>query len=437
VQETGRRTADTRDRLYEIDVLRIGAAMAVVVYHYTFSGWAGGTTAVAFPSLSQVTRYGYLGVDLFFVISGFVVLLSAWGRRPEDFVISRIVRLYPAFWVAVTLTALVTVAFGGDTFGVTPSQYAANLTMLNALPNIPNVDVVYWTLWAEIRFYLLIFLLACVGITRGRVVALLWGWLATTFVLQAGVLPGGVHHVLDLVAQPLFSHYFIAGMAMCLIYRFGPSWQLGLIIAIALGNALFRGVGFAEMVGERYHTGFHPAVIVSVIAVIFCVMTLVALRVTRRVGRPWFANLGALTYPLYLIHAHIGFIVLIHVGDRVNKYVLVAGLIAMMCLAAYAIHAMAERPFAPLLKRGLTRVAAAGRHRAERLPLPRLPERRVGTRRRTGARPGRPATWRPPSSAGLPRPPAHAPDHASHEVHVTRDVRTGSPRSAQDAGSHP
>jgi peptidoglycan/LPS O-acetylase OafA/YrhL len=54
-----------------------------------------------------VSRYGYLGVDLFFVISGFVVQLSAWDRRPPEFVVSRIVRLYPAFWIAVTVVVVI------------------------------------------------------------------------------------------------------------------------------------------------------------------------------------------------------------------------------------------------------------------------------------------------------------------------------------------
>ncbi len=73
---------------YEIDLLRITAALSVVIYHYTFSGYVRHLTSIAYPALSIVTRYGYLGVDMFFTISGFVVLLSAWGRRPHEFVIS-------------------------------------------------------------------------------------------------------------------------------------------------------------------------------------------------------------------------------------------------------------------------------------------------------------------------------------------------------------
>jgi hypothetical protein len=68
----------------------------VVLYRYLFSGPAGGLTAVAFPVAGEVARYGYLGVDLFLVISGFVVLMTAWNRSPSGFVVSRAVRLYPA-----------------------------------------------------------------------------------------------------------------------------------------------------------------------------------------------------------------------------------------------------------------------------------------------------------------------------------------------------
>ncbi|MGS2648429.1 hypothetical protein [Streptosporangium sp. LJ11] len=86
-------------------------------------------------------------------------------------------------------------------------------------------------------------------------------------------------------------------------------------------------------------------------------MFLVSLRATRRLGRPWFAVAGALAYPLYLIHAHIGFIVFDRLGDSVPRYVLLAGLLVLMRLGAYAIHALVEHPLAPLLKRLLTPAA--------------------------------------------------------------------------------
>nr|WP_281178430.1 acyltransferase [Streptosporangium amethystogenes] len=354
VSEAGRPHVAQRDRLYEIDALRITAAVSVVIYHYVFSAYAGGVSKVGFPVGSEIARFGYLGVDMFFMISGFVVLLSAWNRRPGAFLVSRIVRLYPAFWVAVTITALVSVTLSMGKYPITLVQYLANLTMFNSLPDIPNVDVVYWTLWAEIRFYALVFVLAWIGITRSRVVRVLWGWLALTFLLQSGVLPAPVRSVADLVVQSQFSHYFIAGMALCLVYRFGLSAQLAAIVLISFGNAVYRGIEFAGKVGARYHTEIESSVVVTVIVAIFIVLFLVSLRVTRRLGRPWFAVAGALTYPLYLIHAHIGFVIFDRLGGVVQWHVLLVGMVALMCLAAYAIHTLVERPLAPLLKRFLT-----------------------------------------------------------------------------------
>ncbi|WP_199441216.1 acyltransferase family protein [Umezawaea beigongshangensis] len=374
-----RPTGAQPDRLYEIDLLRIIAAVAVVIYHYTFSGFASHLTEVGFPGLSVITRYGYLGVDLFFLISGFVVLLSAWNRTPEKFVVSRIVRLYPAFWVAVTLTAIVSVTLSRGVFPVSIVQYLANLTMFNSLPNIENVDVVYWTLWAEIRFYLLVFVLTCVGITRQRVIGVLWAWLAATFLLQAGFLPAGLHGVLDLAVQSTFSHYFIAGMALCVIHRSGGSWSLWAIIAISLGNALFRGAQFAAAVADRYQTELNTVVVLVTIVLIFVVICLIALRVTRSLGKPWFSTAGSLTYPLYLVHAHIGFVIFVWLGPVVPGYVLLVGTTALMFGVAWLIHITAERRFAPVLKRVLDRWATALRNRISppQPPAPPAPQRPV------------------------------------------------------------
>ncbi|MFD6812242.1 acyltransferase family protein, partial [Streptomyces anthocyanicus] len=92
-----------RGRLYVLDGLRLGAALMVVAFHYTALGaeaWDRPAWTV-FPEVSRFTSYGYLGVQLFFVISGFVICMSAWGRPLKAFFVSRVIRLYPAYWFAV------------------------------------------------------------------------------------------------------------------------------------------------------------------------------------------------------------------------------------------------------------------------------------------------------------------------------------------------
>lgn len=92
-------------------------------------------------------------------------------------------------------------------------------------------------------------------------------------------------------------------------------------------------------------------VVITVVIALFAITAMVALGVTRRLGRPWLATAGALTYPLYLLHAHIGFILINRVGASLDKYVLLAALLATMAAAAYAVHRLVERPAAPLIKR--------------------------------------------------------------------------------------
>src|SRR5918997_2759048 len=66
------------NRLVALDGLRFAAAAAVLLYHFTATSSASGyweaTGPQAFPLLNPVTRYGWLAVELFFVISGFVIL---------------------------------------------------------------------------------------------------------------------------------------------------------------------------------------------------------------------------------------------------------------------------------------------------------------------------------------------------------------------------
>lgn len=349
---SGQSVGTGNSRLYEIDLLRIFAACSVMLYHYLFSTYANVLSPLGFAAPSLLARYGYLGVDLFFMISGFVVMLTAWNRTPVSFVISRVVRLYPAYWVAVTLTAVVSVLLGAGRFPIGAIQYLANLTMLNSLADLENIDVVYWTLWAEVRFYLIILAMTFFTITKRRVSIVAWTWLGLTVLYELGVLPAST----DLLLNTQYSHYFIAGMTLCMIYRFGPRWSWSALVALCGANALYRGAQFADDVGSRYHTVIRTPVVIVAILLIFGVMVAVALRRTAGLARPWFAALGALTYPLYLVHAHIGFIIFERLGDWVNKYLLVAGTMAAMIGLAYLINRLVEEPLAPLLRRRLERL---------------------------------------------------------------------------------
>src|SRR5689334_19586233 len=85
-------------RLRALDGLRLLAALAVGVYHYV--AYTGSTAAwgqdpnSVFPQWSPMAAYGWLGVEIFFIISGFAICMSCWGRTVGDFFRSRVTRLY-------------------------------------------------------------------------------------------------------------------------------------------------------------------------------------------------------------------------------------------------------------------------------------------------------------------------------------------------------
>ena len=126
----------SRTRVPELDLLRFTAAAAVVVFH--FYVLLPGTTPFQ-QTVAAVSQFGFLGVPLFFMISGFVILWTAFNRTPGQFVLARLCRLYPSYWVCVLITSAVL----GMAGGAPPwRQIVANLTMLHHLFGYDSVDEV-------------------------------------------------------------------------------------------------------------------------------------------------------------------------------------------------------------------------------------------------------------------------------------------------------
>src|SRR5438270_12403196 len=113
-----------------------------MLFHYVFHGPQTHVWPASFPLLSQIFQYGYLGVHVFFILSGFVILLTAYEKNALGFALARFIRLYPAYWICVTLTAFALV-LAGDQQHLSLRQYFANLTMVHGYFGIRDVSGVY------------------------------------------------------------------------------------------------------------------------------------------------------------------------------------------------------------------------------------------------------------------------------------------------------
>lgn len=337
-------------RLRSLDLLRFIAALGVVLYHY-FSAYVPSEIAPPFVVLiSQWARYGYLGVELFFIISGFVILWSADGRSAVSFVIARASRLYPTFWAAVLLTSSVMViAYSFDlehAFVPEVGQVIANLTMYPTLFSQIRIDDVYWTLELELRFYALVTLMIVFGFLR-EIERWLWVWLGICATGGVVELPGLVEFAL-LIPYAVF---FQAGGVFYLIFRHGKTPSRYTLLALSLVLCVAESLQLREhfISVDSRSTVMVPLLVITM----FGVMWWISVKPALLAGRAYVTQLGALTYPLYLTHAAIGRVSLEFVADRLGysfAVVLVfAGSLALAYVLVVVVDRPAQRPLARLL----------------------------------------------------------------------------------------
>ncbi|PZG06801.1 acyltransferase [Nonomuraea aridisoli] len=339
-------------RLAELDLLRFLAALAVVAFHYlvAYASVWGDRPAELFPALAPLAGLGILGVELFFIISGFVILMSVWGRGLGAFARSRLVRLYPAYWLSLAAIA----ALYGLTAAkpldpkLSPGEYLVNATMFQRLFKITDASGVYWSLWAELRFYLLISILVIIGVTYGRVLAFAGIWLAA--VIGARLLDDGL---LNEIVMPNYAPYFIAGMALYLIHKHGSAWLPWLYVAagfaLSIGSALDRVHSRIDLAGFKNMPVTDTSVIVT-ITLIYIAMSLAALGMLRLKSSRLLTALGGTTYPLYLFHSAVAVALIPLLAGDLPPWATATITTLAAILLSYLVYSFAERPIQRLLK---------------------------------------------------------------------------------------
>jgi peptidoglycan/LPS O-acetylase OafA/YrhL len=322
-------TPRPRERIPGLDVLRGLAAIAVMAFHYTtrFGIVFGHPTAPPFS-----VPWGEHGVEVFFVISGFAIQLSLESRRTAgDFLLSRALRLYPTFWAALAVTFTVVSALGLPERAVSPRDALFNLSMIPASLGAQAVDAVYWTLERELRFYGLILLLLVLGLRKYTVHALL----VTVAVQTADAVWHSVPHWVSDVLNAHWTHLFACG-ALIARFRRSPRWTTFGLLAVCLASSRLVGpVPFTYGIGG-------------------VVLVWVA---TRPVVGEWMRPLvflGKISYPLYLSHQYVGYVVMRALYERgASPSVAIASACAIAIAIAIALHFLVERPCMELQRRPL------------------------------------------------------------------------------------
>jgi peptidoglycan/LPS O-acetylase OafA/YrhL len=267
------------NRVPELDALRFAAALAVMGFHY-FS-WA---------RISSPFEFGWLGVQLFFMISGFVIFWSALGRTAGEFLASRASRLFPSYWVCLTITASIMIWVGAT---LPARQIVGNFLMLSQMFHVENIDPVYWTLYIEQKFYAFVLVLL---LLRQSTRAQRWleGWLAVA-VLDCRV-PG-----LSWLTMDHNAAFFISGALFFFVRRDGLGARRGLLLLVSMLVGMYSAS--RPEILENFGVPGGAFVSASTILALHVIFLAMALGKIRLPGTSAWYVIGSLTYPLYLIHA--------------------------------------------------------------------------------------------------------------------------------------
>lgn len=319
--------AAASQRLQTVDALRGLAALSVCWYHVAASG-----SLDTKGWLRASAQFGWLGVDVFFVISGFVIPYALWrgGYDLRDFgryLWKRAARIEPPYFAAVVLAMLLwglsslRPGYQGRPFEVSPNQLLLHVGYLNALVGRPWLNPDFWTLAIEFQYYLLMGLLVPLLVStrsRSRLFAL-----GSLFAVSMLFPTQG--------REPLY------------VFTWLPLFLLGILTFQRWANIIegkFFACGLAlTVVVAYYKIGILSALLGGLTAVVIAFVP-----VRNRVLN----FLGAISYSLYLTHGPVGSRVdnltarFVHGDVQTGLAAVLAVLVAVVF--AYIFHRLVERP---------------------------------------------------------------------------------------------
>lgn len=343
----------------EIDGLRFASIALVVLFHlcgYTVvKGTAGhfGGTADNFVALLGST--GHYGVQLFFVISGFVLALPFARHRLLDgprprlraYYLRRLTRLEPPYMVAMVGIFVVASLYYGASARVLAPHLAASLTYIHNLVygTGSTVNIVAWSLEVEVQFYLLAPLMALVFVVPGRSTRRLTIVAAIAVIVLIQLLwPLGDGRLA--LSLPHYLQFFLLGFLLADLYL--VSWQVP-----SRREPLWDALGIAGWVGliAVWMYVATPSVLFLVLAfVVFCATF--RGRIARAVlCNAWITTIGGMCYSIYLLHYPLISAlgrrtapIAVHEGFIAGLLVQMALIVPVVLIASTIFFVLIERP---------------------------------------------------------------------------------------------
>ncbi|CAD6510090.1 hypothetical protein LMG27952_00343 [Paraburkholderia hiiakae] len=320
-----------------LEALRFILACLTMAWHYYYFGPLLGVIGAA-PIHFPGVRYCSFGVDIFFVMSGFIIIGSALSHTAGEFLTNRLVRLGPCLLVCASITFAATFVAG---YSPSPLSLLSSILVL-PLPVISGVDWSYWSLGILVTFYVIVFFTMQVVDISKHITTLA---LLLTLYSAATLVPG-----FPLKASPMspfpfeqYAPYFAAGMLLYQIIM-KKRRSAGVLVTLAVTFVLIAirswmdAARISELLTNTSAAPISgPFMALAALGIFICF--------TRKANYAWlqrfYSVLGKTAYPIYLIHQNLGYMIIsfaekrLHLSLDMRPFVMAGMIVLSMGIAVY------------------------------------------------------------------------------------------------------
>lgn len=373
-------SAAKSNRLDALDGLRGVAAVLIVIYHFAGRWTERENGESLYPygdglleAVPLINLLGLFGVSLFFLISGFVIIMTLERSTGlADFAVRRASRLWPTMIVCATLTTLFVSQSGIylrfesiAEWEIKPIEYLSSIVFVDpaftgsllGIDNLNWVDGVYWTLWVEVRFYVLVAVVYWLASSERRFV-LAWLVIQSVSVLTYAadeMTNYSPNWLLSLIFQPYYLSWFTLGICGFLYWKGRSSIPATAMAVLALFEIVSSG-GSASTYMPNVSSLSHILLNMAVIATF--ALFLVRSPAIKFLENRWAISLGLASYPLYMFHERVGVIGMTAMNDLgIPPAVILPVMFIAVIGFAILMHRLMENPLkALILSKGIPAV---------------------------------------------------------------------------------
>lgn len=304
-------------RILGLDLFRFMVALGIMCYHYFFIGPIQGfySNQVFHP----LAFWGEFGVDIFFIISGFVILFSTEKVKSSLlFLKKRALRIYPAFIICSIFTLLCGFIMPNTNSLDLLIRWLNSFTFYEDLWGVSPLSSVYWTLMIEIKFYILVAIVLRLKIWEKHKYKILLIWLSfsllNTFIIH--------NKYIEMLFITKYSGHFVFGMMLYYAYKNIKNIKVLLIGILSIIPIYINMLSYTNWIREIYKGLTYSNIDIFIGLIIIIALLYFFINYYKNIlPIKLVTTLGGLSFIFYLLHADFGYFLRTQYYIRFAKYI--------------------------------------------------------------------------------------------------------------------